>query len=412
MNRVHVVGGGMAGLAAALRLSDAGRPVTLYEAGPAPGGRCRSFHDRELGCVIDNGNHLWLSGNPAIAAFIARVGSQDTLAGPAEAAFPFVDLATGARWTVRPNRGRIPWWVLSRRRRVPGTGLRDYLALLALLRAGPGATVGDVLAPTALFRRLLEPLVIAVLNTPAATGSAALMAAVVRETLAQGGAACVPAFGRDGLSATFVDPAVQALATAGATLHTGRRIAGLSVTDGTVTALAGPDGTVPVAPGEAVVLAVPAPVAQALVPGTSAPDEFESIVNIHYRAKPPPGSDTFVGLLGGVAEWVFAKREILSVTISAANRLGERSQSDLAATVWPEICTAFGMTQPLPPWRVVREKRATFAATPDQDRKRPPTRTGLANLALAGDWTATGLPATIEGAIRSGHKAADAVLSA
>ncbi len=132
--------------------------------------------------------------------------------------FPFYDLATGRRWTVRPNAGRLPWWVLRPRRRVPGARLRDYAGLLALLRAGPDATVADVMPAGALNDRLIEPLVIAALNTAPATGSARLMAAVMRETLMQGGAACIPAFPREGLSATFVDPALQPCAGAGATV--------------------------------------------------------------------------------------------------------------------------------------------------------------------------------------------------
>ncbi len=131
-------------------------------------------------------------------------------------------------------------------------------------------------------------------------------------------------------------------------------------------------------------------------------------MNLHYRMTAPPGAAGFVGLLGGTAEWVFVKPGVVSVTISAANRLVDRPASDLAATVWPEVCAALGIAQPMPAWRVVKEKRATFAATPRENRKRPGARTGLANLALAGDWTDTGLPATIEGAIRSGQTAAAA----
>ena len=412
MSRVHVIGAGIAGLAAALALADSGRPVTLYEAGPAAGGRCRSYLDRELGCRVDNGNHLWLSGNAAIAGFLRRIGAQDTLAGPAEAVFPFMDLRTGQRWAVRPNAGRLPWWVLSRARGVPGARLAEYAGLLALLRAGPNATVAQTLRPGALYDRLLEPLVIAALNTAPATGSARLMAAVVRETLARGGAACVPAFPRDGLSASFIDPALAALQTAGATICLGCRVAALDIEGGRVAALATPDGKRPVPPGEAVVLAVPAPVAQALLPGLSAPDSFEAIVNLHYRVQADPGAAGFVGLLGGTAEWVFVKPGIVSVTISAANLLADRAASDLAATVWPEVSAALRLSQPIPRWRVVKERRATFAATPDQDRKRPPAITAFGNLVLAGDWTATGLPATIEGAIRSGRTAADRVRAA
>jgi squalene-associated FAD-dependent desaturase len=411
MSRVHVVGGGIAGLSAALALADAGRPITLYEAGPAAGGRCRSYYDRELGCRIDNGNHLWLSGNAGITAFLRRVGSEGTLAGPPDALFPFMDLRTGARWVVHPNAGRLPWWVLSRKRGVPGAKLSEYAGLAALLRAGPGATVAQVLKPGPLYDRLLEPLVIAALNTAPATGSARLMAAVVRETLARGGAACVPAFPRDGLSASFIDPAIAALQAAGAEIRLGSRVAGLQTDAGRATGLATADGTIAVAPGESVVLAVPAPVAQGLLPGLTAPDAFEAIVNLHYRIDADPGPAGFIGLLGGLAEWVFVKSNYVSVTVSAASLLVERAASDLAATVWPEVSASLRLSQAMPPWRVVKEKRATFAATPDQDRKRPASATALGNLVLAGDWTATGLPATIEGAIRSGRTAAQRLLA-
>ncbi|WP_158746110.1 hydroxysqualene dehydroxylase HpnE [Acidisphaera sp. L21] len=411
MSRVHVIGAGMAGLAAALALVDAGHDVIVYEAGPAAGGRCRSYHDKELDCRIDNGNHLWLSGNRAIAGFLRRVGSEGTLAGPARSMFPFYDAATGEHWTVEPNAGPIPWWVLAPRRRVPGARLREYAGLLALLRAGPDATVADVMPHGALNDRLIEPLVIAALNTAPATGSAALMAAVMRETLMRGGSACIPAFPKDGLSATFIDPALAVLRDAGATIHVGRRISALAVEGGRVATLAAPHGPVTLDVGDGIVLAVPAAVAQSLLPGLTAPEAFESIVNLHYRHDMAPGPVGFVGLLGTTAEWVFVKPGVVSVTISAANRLIDRPASDLAATVWPELCAALGIAKPMPAWRVVKEKRATFAATPAENRKRPGARIGLANLALAGDWTDTGLPATIEGAIRSGQTAAAALES-
>ena len=397
---------GVAGLAAALALSDEGWRVTLYESSPAAGGRCRSYHDKELDCRIDNGNHLWLSGNKAINRFLRRVGSSDSAGGPASAMFPFFDLASGARWTVRPNAGLLPWWLLFPGRGVPGARLAEYAGLLRLLRAGPDATVAETLQDGALYRKLLHPLVVAALNTAPSSGSARLMGAVVRQSLVRGGGACIPRYPREGLSATFIDPALASLRAAGATVQFGRRVTALAVTGGRVTAIGSAAGPVAVADGDAVVLAVPAPVAQALLPGLSAPDAFESIVNLHFRIDTPPGPAGFVGLLGGTTEWVFVKPGIVSVTVSAANRLLDHSSCDLAATVWPETCAALGIAHAVPLHRVVKERRATFAATPSENRKRPAARTGLANLALAGDWTDTGLPATIEGAIRSGETAA------
>ena len=170
------------------------------------------------------------------------------------------------------------------------------------------------------------------------------------------------------------------------------------------------DGTAAVSPDDAVVLAVPPPAAAELLPGLVVPDTFESIVNLHYRLQASPGEAGFIGLIGGLAEWVFVKPGIVSVTISAASRLVDRPAEQLATEVWPEVARALGIETAMPQWRVVKEKRATFAATPAQDRRRPPARTAVHNLVLAGDWTATGLPATIEGAIRSGRTAADIIL--
>src|SRR6516162_8495053 len=161
--QAHVVGAGLAGLAAATALADAGRPVRLYEASGHAGGRCRSYFDAELGCRIDNGNHLLLAGNRAARDYLDRIGAHETLEGPLDAVFAFADAASGERWALRLNRGPLPWWIGSAARRVPGTRPADYLAAaLSLRRAAQQATVAEVLdAHQPLFRRLWEPLAVA-----------------------------------------------------------------------------------------------------------------------------------------------------------------------------------------------------------------------------------------------------------
>ena len=118
-----------------------------------------------------------------------------------------------------------------------------------------------------------------------------------------------------------------------------------------------------------------------------------------------------LGVLGGTAEWVFAHEDRISVTVSAADRLVDTPAEELAALLWRDVAAAYELPiEPMPPCQIVKEKRATFAATPAQDSRRPGATTRWANLVLAGDWTQTGLPATIEGAIRSGFSAADRLL--
>jgi squalene-associated FAD-dependent desaturase len=410
---VHVIGAGLAGLSAAVRLADEGRKVVIHEAAKTAGGRCRSYDEPALGLTIDNGNHLLLSGNTAALDFLGRIGSRHTLAGPPAAAFPFVDLRSGERWTVRLNDGRLPWWILDPQRRVPGSRPWDYLAPVALLRAAPSARVGDAMACRgSLYERLWRPLLLAALNTEPSEASAALTGQILRETLAAGGQACRPLVARAGLSAAFVDPALSHLEAKGASLHFGRRLRGIAFAGPRPERLDFADRTVMLGPDDAVVLAVPAWVAPGLLPGLEAPRSFRAIVNAHFRVDPPADLPPLLGLVHGLTEWLFAYPGRLSVTISAADRLLDEPREALAEAIWRDVSTVTGLSRNLPAWQIVKERRATFAATPLEGSRRPPTRTAYRGLVLAGDWTATGLPATIEGAIRSGYAAAAALSEA
>jgi hypothetical protein len=155
------------------------------------------------------------------------------------------------------------------------------------------------------------------------------------------------------------------------------------------------------------VLAVPAAIAARLVPDLVVPDDYAPIVNAHFRCEAPPGAPLFLGIVGGTSEWVFRKRDVVSVTVSAADRLVEKSADELRELLWRDVALALGLPPvPVPPARIVKERRATFRATPAQLRRRPSTATPWPNLHLAGDYVDTYLPATIEGAIRSGFAAA------
>lgn len=400
-----VAGAGLAGLAAAVALRETGVAVSLSDSAAQAGGRCRSYHDPALGLTIDNGNHLVLDGNGAVADFRRTVGASEPLAGPDHANFAFADLASGAHWTVRINDGRLPWWVLSEARRVPGTQTSEYLGLGKLLRAG-AVPIGSVIpAHGPLWDRFIDPVMLAVLNTPVAASSAPLAARVLVETLGKGGLATRPRIAQPTLGAAFIDPALAWLEARGTALATGRRLRRIDYSEDRVVALVWSDGVQHVAADEAVVLAVPAWVALDLVPGLTAPVEHHAILNGHFACTPPPGAPAMLGVIGGTAEWIFAHDNRISITVSHADRLAGDDREDLARTFWADVCRAYGIAAPMPAWQIVKEKRATFAATPEQDALRPGVRTRWRNLFLAGDWIQTGLPATIEGALRSGDAA-------
>lgn len=409
--RIYVLGAGMAGLAAATRLAEAGRAVTVLEAAPHAGGRCRTFFDATLDTDIDNGNHLVLSGNTDAMRYLGRIdalGQVDIL----DPVYPFIDLATGEAWQVDLGRSRLPWWVLSKRRRVPGTQLMDYVKSRALLRASSEATVADVLADTGvLYSRFWKPFAIAVLNTAPEEAAASLLAPVIRETLANGGMACRPVLCKQGLGGAFVAPALEYLASCGAVVRLGARAQRLTRADGQVSHLEIDGESIALGALDQVILAVPPNVAASLIENLVVPDDFRPIVNAHFRTGVPPNMAPITGLLGGLAEWLFVRDGIASVTVSAAAAASMLPADDLAQRIWAEIAPLLGaMPDAVPPFRIIKEKRATIAQTPAMVCRRPAMQTDAKNLWLCGDWTDTGLPATIEGALRAGHKAADAAL--
>jgi hypothetical protein len=160
---------------------------------------------------------------------------------------------------------------------------------------------------------------------------------------------------------------------------------------------------------DTVILAVPPYVAAKLVPDLRCPDEFCGIMNAHFRIHPPASLPPMLGTINSFAQWIFPMPGRISVTISDAGHLFDLPRAELAERLWRDVAKATGLPYTVPPWQIVRERRATFAATPEQNALRPTAETAWRNLFLAGDWTATGLPATLESAVRSGHRAADLV---
>jgi hypothetical protein len=234
----------------------------------------------------------------------------------------------------------------------------------------------------------------------------------MKETFGKGEAFCRPRIAREGLSESFIDPAVAYLTSKGNTLNLNTRVRKITFENKRATSLDLGNRKIILKEADKLLLAVTPAVASSLLPTLRVPQETRTIVNGHFILDAPfntTGEDlSFMGLVGSVSQWLFVRQDIASVTVSAADKLAEQPAEKIANTLWKEVATALNLgDKPLPAHRIVKEKRATFAQTPKDVARRPGPVTDWSNLFLAGDWTNTGLPATIEGAIRSGRIAAN-----
>jgi hydroxysqualene dehydroxylase len=405
---IHLIGAGVAGLAAAVRLAGSGRAIVVHEAANQPGGRCRSYHDRATGLLIDNGTHLLLSGNKAALSYAKTIGSDTNLQGPPRAEYPFLDFASNETWVLGFGDGRFPWWVLDKDRRVPQTGVIDYFALARLAWASVDKSIDEIMDCSGpIYERMLEPFLLAALNIAPRKGSVKLAGALIRETLALGGQACRPLLACNGIGKVFVEPAIAYLQQNGTSIAFEDELHSLQFEGARASQLNFSGRHVDLGQNDAVILAIPPYVAAKLVPNLRVPSDFCGIVNAHFRVEPPRHMPVMLGVINGTCQWIFALPGRISVTISDAGALFDMPREELAQTIWRDVAKIGHLPDTLPSWQIVRERRATFAATPKQNASRPEAETIWSNLFLAGDWTATGLPATIESAVRSGYHAAD-----
>ncbi|MEE2997729.1 MAG: hydroxysqualene dehydroxylase HpnE [Pseudomonadota bacterium] len=412
MSTVHIIGAGVSGLACATHAVNAGLDVTVYEAASHAGGRARSFHDESLDCVIDNGNHLLLGGNKATRAYLANIGAENAIREISPAVFPFLDLKSGKRWWIRPGRNFPPMWLFSASRRVPDTRPVEYFAQINRLRnADNGDTVAQAVGTESkLYRNLWQPMCTATLNTDPTEASAALMWRVVRETFLRGEKSCRPWYFHKGLSAALVYPAQEFLAGHGAQIRFNTRLNEIHRIGNQVTSLTFSEGTLPVSPNDSVVLALSPGACSKILPDVKAPTDSRTIVNAHFRLDQPQSLSwdiPFLGLINAETHWIFVRDNIVSITVSAADAMADEPNWEIATKLWTEAATVLRVTAGRPPpWRIIKERRATYTQSPSQVNSRPGVATSLNNLYLAGDWTDTGLPATIEGSITSGFRAA------
>lgn len=405
---VHVVGAGLAGLAAASHLARGGARVVLHEATATAGGRCRSLHDPKLGLALDTGIHLMLGDQACLHALLADAGAPPLERLPLDHC-GFLDCADGATWQLRPGAGGLPFWLLDPARRVPGTGLRDLARAARLLWAPPGATLADIVpAGAAGLRRFWEPFCIAVLNTRPDQADARLMGRFLRAVMLQGAAGRDPLVAGGRLQDAIVAPLLGRLGTLGVAMRWRHPLRALEIAAGRVAALRFARDRIALGPDDAVVLALPPRPTARLLPGTARIAD-SPIVTVHFRLEQPLPR-RFTTLLAAEPLWLLTGGETAVATIGAAGHLAALPPATLAARVWEAIHRLPGMPAQMPPHRVLKFRDGTYLHSPAAGRARPESSAGLGNLQIAGDWTMPGTAASLDSAVASGRRAALALL--
>ena len=433
---VVVAGAGCAGLAAAAALADAGVRVAVIEARPVLGGRTFATRDQVTGDWIDNGQHVLLGCYHDTLAFTRRVGADRLLAVQSALRVPMIDLAGVAselRSPALPSplhllAGVLAWSALSWRERLSVVSLGRALAT----RAAPpdGQTVRQWLAAHGQAPRLCdllwEPLAVAALNQSIDTAAATTFVEVVRRMLGPGpddAALMVPT---RSLTHTFVEPAVAFLERRGGQVRAGA--AARVVFDGG--RAIGVDVRGERIDAGAVIAAVPWYGLAGLC-GDEAPGPLREVIAAASAMRSSPIvtanlwfdravlTQPFVGLPGRSFQWAFDRGQVtagestsISMVCSGADAVVQQSNEEIVATALGELRRALpaAAAASLRRGTAVRERRATFSLAPGEPA-RPSTHTAVPGLWLAGDWIDTGLPATIESAVLSGHRAAAAVLA-
>ncbi|MBA3545758.1 MAG: FAD-dependent oxidoreductase [Nannocystis sp.] len=436
---VLVLGGGLAGLSAAVRLAENGRKVTVIEATRAPGGRARSFPDAASGRELDNGQHLIMGCYRETLAFLRTIDSTDGIYFQKDLSVRMVKPG-GQRLSLDCPPLPAPLHLAVGLLKMRGLSLLDKAAAVraGLVLRGEVKRPDDNETCDSWLRRLgqtqtlrnafWDPIIWGTLNDDPLVSSAAMFTAVLERAFLSTRDASRLGVPKVPLSRLYVDQSLAYLRARGCEVRLGDPVRALDVTGTQITGVTLKSGESLQA--DAVIAAVPPHAFLDLLPGTwpahpvyqdIARLRTSPIVNLWFTTDRAPFSEPFVGLVGGPLHWMFNRSQIegsvggevlLNCTISGARACIDDPPEALQELLRSELERYFpGKVPAIHQFRAIKEKRATISHAAGSYHWRPETLGPIRGLYMAGDWIRTGLPATIESAVQSGHDAARTLLA-
>lgn len=404
----YIIGGGISSLSTAIYLSKDDRNISIHESSKNAGGRCRSFNDSVLNTTIDNGNHLILGANKNALNFIKLIDSDNYFNKITSSAFNFIDLNNKNEWKIS-NLYKL-------HKEIPGKNIDNLIDLLKIIKSPKGKTVFDHYNNN-LYECFWRPLAISIMNTPCEIASASMFTNVIRTILKAGNKGLTAYIPKNNWDESLISPSIKTLENGKSNfeINYNSLVTKLDIDNNRVIKIHTNKKEILLNENDNVVLALPPHAVNKLLPDIDTPKEYHTIVNAHFRL-PNNYENHILGVIGGTADWLFFRKtnneHIISSTTSAADELAKLSDHEIAKLIWKDISSCLNIDlSHMPINRIIKEKRATFSCTDDNEKLRPNTKTDISNLFLAGDYTNTYLPATIDGAILSGRKAAEIIIN-
>lgn len=425
MKKCLVVGGGLAGLSTAISLTKKNIHVHLIEASPKFGGRVYSFLDEASGNEIDNGQHLLLGCYYETIEFIKLIGAQQQFHFQKRLEIDFLD-QNKSEYHLKAAKLPYPFGLLAGLLNYKILSLFDKIkikTLISTLLFIDSNKFYDVSVLTWLkkngqnkrsIKAFWEIIGIGALNSQLKNASAKIFIDILKVIFLKGSDASAMIIPKVGLSKAFVDPAINYLKTNNAELLFSEKLLEISITQNKAVAVRTDKGSI--IDFDAVVLAIPSHALSRIneknliIENDRTDLSTSSILTLHLWLKENKLKKPFYAFIDSRLHWVFNHGDYITTVTSSADELVEKSQEELFSIISTELSTYLGINREnISRYKIINEKRATFIPNSENLLKRPSAKTKLENVFLAGDWTNTGLPATIEGAIKSGNTAAEEV---